>query len=416
MVKILVKRLGIFGAVVGLFAGGVSFANASSTPNNTVFYACLNIKGGTLTKVNTTGPISCSSPSTPVSWNSSGIQGIQGIQGAVGAKGDTGSRGTGWLVGYGTPSATNAMSGDLYLDSSDGTVWSFNGTSWNKQGSIKGPEGVFRAGCGDAKWVAVGNQLEEIRNNLDNSGCNFGSDTSGTASFVAATLTGAKFPRVSYNQTNFGFANLTNVTIGAESSLGSYPNFDGALLSGAIVNTALDRPSFVGATGNNVTIGPFTGSVISNATLTNSKFSATLSYSASFSNSNLSGSSFSGGASIDARYGLGLRDNDLSGTTWSGTFAYYPGYVDGYLRHRTVDLTNSNLAGSRWNLDFLFTTGSGQQSFQKPASNTISVLIPGPPSWNSSYHSLDLFTFANTTCPDGSNSDRVGGTCFGHGM
>lgn len=56
-----------------------------------------------------------------------GIQGLQGAQGAQGPQGDpgpAGADGTHWFTGSGAPSAiAGSKAGDLYLDTTDGTVY-----------------------------------------------------------------------------------------------------------------------------------------------------------------------------------------------------------------------------------------------------------------------------------------------------
>lgn len=66
-----------------------------------------------------------------------GIQGPQGVQGQQGVKGETGpagpagakgadgTRGSKWFVGTGTPTATDAITGDQYLDAATGNVYTF---------------------------------------------------------------------------------------------------------------------------------------------------------------------------------------------------------------------------------------------------------------------------------------------------
>lgn len=54
-----------------------------------------------------------------------GEQGPQGIQGPQGAKGDPGTRGSKWSVGTGTPTDTDAIAGDQYLDTATGDVYTF---------------------------------------------------------------------------------------------------------------------------------------------------------------------------------------------------------------------------------------------------------------------------------------------------
>ena len=54
-----------------------------------------------------------------------GAKGERGEAGPAGAKGDTGTRGSKWSVGTGTPTATDAIAGDQYLDTATGNVYTF---------------------------------------------------------------------------------------------------------------------------------------------------------------------------------------------------------------------------------------------------------------------------------------------------
>ena len=73
-----------------------------------------------------------------------GNQGLQGVQGPKGDKGDKGDRGESWHSGTGDPVAgavPGAISGDWYLDTTDGQVWEFVGTTWTLRTDITGPQG-----------------------------------------------------------------------------------------------------------------------------------------------------------------------------------------------------------------------------------------------------------------------------------
>lgn len=70
-----------------------------------------------------------------------GPQGIQGPEGDKGDKGDKGDRGSLWFNGEGTPSADVAddlQKGDMYLDTSNGSIWTYNGTAWECIYSMSG--------------------------------------------------------------------------------------------------------------------------------------------------------------------------------------------------------------------------------------------------------------------------------------
>ena len=54
-----------------------------------------------------------------------GEQGDTGERGPQGDKGEPGTRGSKWSVGTGTPTATDAITGDQYLDTATGDVYTF---------------------------------------------------------------------------------------------------------------------------------------------------------------------------------------------------------------------------------------------------------------------------------------------------
>ena len=55
-----------------------------------------------------------------------GDKGETGPAGPAGAKGEPGTRGSKWSVGTGTPTTTNAIAGDQYLDTATGDVYTFS--------------------------------------------------------------------------------------------------------------------------------------------------------------------------------------------------------------------------------------------------------------------------------------------------
>ena len=70
------------------------------------------------------------------------IVGPQGPQGEQGEKGDPGNS-TKWTVGTTAPVAgSNYKVGDLYLNSTNGNIFSYNGQAWTTLGNIRGPQGV----------------------------------------------------------------------------------------------------------------------------------------------------------------------------------------------------------------------------------------------------------------------------------
>lgn len=132
-----VTRTLIAGLVFGATLSSFAVALAVNTSATRVYYACLNIAGGSLNHVNTTGPVACASGSTPVSWNSKGDtgamgpQGTQGLRGVPGVKGDTGAQGP---KGDGPSNTLIWTSGSAYAGTSamcqqmltDGTISSWH--------------------------------------------------------------------------------------------------------------------------------------------------------------------------------------------------------------------------------------------------------------------------------------------------
>ena len=71
------------------------------------------------------------------------MPGPQGIQGPVGPQGIQGPQGSTWTVGLSTPTTTNGFRQyDMYLNTSTGEVYQYNGSTWQNVGSIKGPQGI----------------------------------------------------------------------------------------------------------------------------------------------------------------------------------------------------------------------------------------------------------------------------------
>ena len=71
------------------------------------------------------------------------LPGPIGPEGPTGPKGDTGTRGSIWTSGTGTPVSSSVnLAGDKYLNTADGTVFNFDGSTWNNVGNIRGPQGI----------------------------------------------------------------------------------------------------------------------------------------------------------------------------------------------------------------------------------------------------------------------------------
>lgn len=83
---------------------------------------------------------------TSPSWFNIGqfpMPGPQGIQGPQGVQGIQGIQGSTWTTGPSVPTSTTGFRQyDMYLNSSTGEVYQYNGSTWQNVGSIKGPQGI----------------------------------------------------------------------------------------------------------------------------------------------------------------------------------------------------------------------------------------------------------------------------------
>lgn len=70
------------------------------------------------------------------------IIGPQGPQGSVGPAGPQGTRGSLWYKGNGTPSNGSYNVGDMYLNTTNGDVYRYEGSQWIYSGNIRGPQGL----------------------------------------------------------------------------------------------------------------------------------------------------------------------------------------------------------------------------------------------------------------------------------
>ncbi len=87
------SKLLVAGLLVGGSLGTFGYAAATSSPSTTVFYACLNVKAGTMNSINTTGAPKCGKGNVNTRWNTSGPKGDAGIPGSKGDAGATGAQG-----------------------------------------------------------------------------------------------------------------------------------------------------------------------------------------------------------------------------------------------------------------------------------------------------------------------------------
>ena len=98
----------------GFAAGSVAVGlSASATTPTITFYACLNVKAGTMNNISTTKAPKCATGNINISWNATGPKGDTGTNGTNGAKGDTGQQGPAPDGGFYTVLAPLMSNGDL---------------------------------------------------------------------------------------------------------------------------------------------------------------------------------------------------------------------------------------------------------------------------------------------------------------
>lgn len=68
-----------------------------------------------------------------------GPTGPRGPQGPMGPQGEDGNV---WKTGSGAPTITGMNNGDMYLNKSNGDVYSYNNQRWTLEGNIRGPQGI----------------------------------------------------------------------------------------------------------------------------------------------------------------------------------------------------------------------------------------------------------------------------------
>lgn len=79
---------------------------------------------------------------TNLSGGPAGPKGDPGTPGTNGTDGDDGTNGTSVRTGSGAPAAGLGNTGDVYIDSANGDLYSKGAGGWTKTGSLKGPAGA----------------------------------------------------------------------------------------------------------------------------------------------------------------------------------------------------------------------------------------------------------------------------------
>lgn len=105
----------------------VPLANIKPNTNVAVGDTIFDINGDvfTVTAVTETGATVGTALSGVSMKGPKGERGEAGPAGPAGANGAPGTRGSKWSVGTGTPTATDAIAGDQYLDTATGDVYTF---------------------------------------------------------------------------------------------------------------------------------------------------------------------------------------------------------------------------------------------------------------------------------------------------
>ena len=67
---------------------------------------------------------------------------VPGPTGPQGPVGPTGTRGSIWYSGYGVPTPSGGLTWDKFLNTSNGDVYNYNGSTWQLALNIKGPQGI----------------------------------------------------------------------------------------------------------------------------------------------------------------------------------------------------------------------------------------------------------------------------------
>lgn len=156
------------GLMAGLLLGGalgsVGVAAATSSPSTTVFYACLNVKAGTMNSITTVVAPKCAKGNVNISWNatgpkgdtgSQGVAGQQGLRGLQGLTGDTGLRGLKGDTGEQGAKGDTGETGPIWTYPAT-LLWTVSSTQFNPTESQKSTicytlshtAGVYNLDCG----------------------------------------------------------------------------------------------------------------------------------------------------------------------------------------------------------------------------------------------------------------------------
>lgn len=190
-----------------------------------------------------------------------GQDGASGPQGPSGTPGADGDRGSLWFNGVGTPTSAVAgdlQKGDMYLDTGNGSIWSYNGTIW---------EAVYSTSGGTVEEVTGGGSLDEALTGAgENSVITLGSSDGETATYTLPTQN-----VIPENTTFNGSGNSTVLDLSAGYELVSENvTFSNMVITGTA--SAENGISLLAATSQVFTVGASESNTVTSVTFINCTF------------------------------------------------------------------------------------------------------------------------------------------------
>ena len=190
-----------------------------------------------------------------------GQDGASGPQGPSGTPGADGDRGSLWFNGAGTPTSAVAgdlQKGDMYLDTGNGSIWSYNGTIW---------EAVYSTSGGTVEEVTGGGSLDEALTGAgENSVITLGSSDGETATYTLPTQN-----VIPENTTFNGSGNSTVLDLSAGYELVSENvTFSNMVITGTA--SAENGISLLAATSQVFTVGASESNTVTSVTFINCTF------------------------------------------------------------------------------------------------------------------------------------------------
>ena len=210
-----------------------------------------------------------------------------------------------------------------------------------------------------------------------------------------ANLTNANLNGVNLTSVNLTDANLTTALLTGVNVTGA--NLTNAVLTGVQSGSVTGTPAVLPTNWQLVDgylVGP--GANLTNAVLTSANLTNADMANANLTNANLNGANVTGATLSNAAL-TGVQSGGVTGTPAALPTNWQ--LVDGYLVGPGANLTNAVLTGANLaNADLANAnlTGANLENANVGGANFTSAV------------------WANTTCPDGTNSNSDGGTCSGH--